>query len=93
MAKGKKTGGGSRKGSENRSTVAAREAFQFAFHGIGGIAALVAWAKKNRTEFYKLYARLIPTETHVTGADGEPLGIVILPRKEIDSYTVADGQA
>ena len=63
MAKGKKTGGGSRKGSENRSTVAAREAFQFAFHGIGGIAALVAWAKKNRTEFYKLYARLIPTET------------------------------
>lgn len=51
-----------KKGTQNKITRAAKEAFQLAFDGIGGVPALVEWAKKNRKSFYTLYARLIPAE-------------------------------
>jgi hypothetical protein len=54
-----------RKGRPNKSTVAAKAAFEHAFAGLGGVPGLIAWAKKNRTEFYKLYARLIPANLKV----------------------------
>jgi hypothetical protein len=42
-------------------TAACREALQLAFEGIGGLPALIAWAKENRTEFYtKVWIRLLP---------------------------------
>lgn len=62
MAKGIKTGGGSRLGKPNKLTMAAKEAFQHAFDGIGGQVALAEWGRENRTEFYKLFARLIPVQ-------------------------------
>lgn len=44
-----------------------------AAEGIGGVEALTAWAKKNPGEFWKLYARLIPTEQHIgVGEGAEP---------------------
>lgn len=55
-------GRGRKLGELNKFTRAAREAFTLAFEGIGGVEALVTWAKRNRREFYKLYARLIPAE-------------------------------
>jgi hypothetical protein len=64
------------KGATNKLTKSAREAFALAFDGIGGAPALIAWAKNNPTEFFKLYARLIPVE-HV-GAGGEgPIATVV----------------
>ncbi len=60
----------------NKTTSSAREAFALAFQGIGGTEALQVWAKENTTEFFKLYARLIPVE-HV-GAGGEgPVATVV----------------
>ena len=47
----------------NKMTVAAKEAFNLAFEGIGGVDGLIKWASqnaKNRSLFYTLYARLIP---------------------------------
>lgn len=76
MARGKKTGGGSRKGIPNRLTRAAKEAFGLAFEKTGGVKGLTEWAQENRTEFYKLYARLIPTEQHIGNADGMPIELV-----------------
>lgn len=35
------------------------------------------WARENRTEFYRIYARLLPVETHLSGNEGEPLKIEI----------------
>lgn len=72
-------GKGRPKGSLNKTTASAKEAFALAFKGLGGVKELEEWGRNNRTEFYKLYARLIPTE--VTGKDGESLavGVVILP--------------
>lgn len=56
--------GGRQKGTPNKATVAAREAFQLAFDEIGGGKALASWASANPTEFYKLYGRLIPVDVN-----------------------------
>jgi len=63
MAIGKKSGGGSRKGSPNKLTKSVKEAFEIAFNELQGDseANLANWAKENTTEFYKLAAKLIPT--------------------------------
>lgn len=69
MAKGAKTGG-RQKGTPNKINRAFKEAVQLAYGNIGGDAAFARWAKANPTEFYKIAARLIPTETNLTGTLG-----------------------
>lgn len=64
MAKGIKTGG-RRRGTPNKMTSSAKDAFAFAFDDIGGGEALAEWGRENRTEFYKLFARLIPVDGNV----------------------------
>ena len=64
-------GPGRPKGSSNKFTRGAREAIQCAFTACGGVEALAQWAKANRTEFYRLYARLIPVEQRHGGPNGE----------------------
>lgn len=65
--KGTPKTGGRHKGTPNKTTAAAKEAIALAFDGIGGVPELVEWAKENRTEFYKLYARLIPVDVTASG--------------------------
>jgi hypothetical protein len=54
-------------GKANKGTVAAREAFQMAFDQLGGPKHLAKWAGDNETEFYKLFARLIPVDVNAKG--------------------------
>jgi hypothetical protein len=61
------SGQGRPKGIPNKTTVAAREAFQMAFDKTGGPEALAKWAMDNQTEFYKLFARLIPVDVNASG--------------------------
>lgn len=70
MAKFQKGNPGRPPGSRNKVTRSAREAFALGFARLGDVDALVEWAQqpKNRTEFYRLYARLIPTDVHHSGA-------------------------
>jgi hypothetical protein len=70
-------GKGRVKGTPNRMTRAAKEAFGIAFDKLGGVKALATWARKNPGEFYKLYARLIPTEAHVGNPDGTPINFTL----------------
>lgn len=70
-------GKGRKKGVPNKTTVAAKEAFQYAFDAIGGKKRLALWAEDNLDEFVKLYARLIPVEQQHSGADGTPMRVVI----------------
>jgi hypothetical protein len=72
------------RGSANKLTRAAKEAFGLAFEKLGGVKALAEWAEENRTEFYKLYARLIPTEQHIGNPDGSPLNfqLFVPPKAE-----------
>ena len=64
MAIGKKTGGGSRKGSPNKLTKSVKEVFEIAFNELQSDknANLATWAKENTTDFYRLAAKLIPTD-------------------------------
>lgn len=54
--------GGRKVGVANRLTGTFRDAVQIAYNESGGHEAFTAWAKKNRTEFYKIASRLIPVE-------------------------------
>ena len=67
--KGTPKTGGRKPGSVNKTTRTAREAFQLAFEGLGQ-GALLTWATANPTEFFKLYARLIPVEHVGDGVEG-----------------------
>ncbi len=49
----------------------AKENIAAVFVRLGGTAEMARWAKANQTEFYRLYARLVPHE--VTGAGGGPI--------------------
>ena len=74
--KGQPKLGGRQKGTPNKLTKSAREAYQLAFEDIGGAVEFAAWAKDNRTEFYKLHARLIPVEHVGDGGEG-PISTVV----------------
>jgi len=62
MAQRQKTGG-RQVGTPNKVTTIFKDAVRTVYEDIGGHAAFAAWAKKNQTDFYKIAARLIPTET------------------------------
>ncbi len=59
------------KGTPNRFGATAKENIAAVFTRLGSTAAMAEWAQENKTEFYKLYARLIPVEQQITGAHGD----------------------
>lgn len=46
----------------NKVTTEVKKALQMAFEGLGGVPQLEVWANANSTEFYKLWAKMLPTE-------------------------------
>lgn len=48
----------------------AKDNLEEAFLKLGGVAGLVKWGKNNRTEFYKIWARLIPKDVSVNPGQG-----------------------
>jgi len=56
------------KGTTNKFTATAKQAFNLAFQGMGGIEKLTEWGAEHPTEFFKLYARLIPVDTVHSGS-------------------------
>lgn len=76
-------GKGRPKGAQNKTSVAAKEALQMAFDGIGGVPALTKWAmkEKNQTEFYKIYTKLLPLEMKHSGEIVSRVLQVELPKK------------
>jgi hypothetical protein len=55
----------SQKGTPNKLTTTFREAVLLTYDGVGGHTAFMKWARENQTEFYRIAARLIPTEMGV----------------------------
>lgn len=43
------------------------EILEAAFDDLGGLDALVKWAKRNPGEFYKVWAKLLPKDIKVSG--------------------------
>lgn len=63
-------GRGRKKGSKNIHTYEAKEMIAQCFNKIGGLEAFAAWARINKTEFYRHYAKLVPVKLAGVGKDG-----------------------
>ena len=61
------------------------EAFATAFELVGGIPRLALWAHHNESDFYKLYARLLPSQaSSALGESNELIIKHVLPRGPLD---------
>ena len=61
------------------------KAFDDAFHLIGGVSRLAVWAHSNETEFYKLYARLLPSQAAKQLVDNNETKVIhVLPKTDLD---------
>jgi hypothetical protein len=61
-------GKGRAKGVPNKATRAVKEALEEAFERRGGVDALLAWAAEEPSDFYALWAKLLPKNVAVDGA-------------------------
>jgi hypothetical protein len=52
----------SRKGKPNKLNATAKENIIAVFTRMKGTAGMAKWAKEHPTEFYRIYARLLPVE-------------------------------
>ena len=50
-----------------------KEALLEAFEKLGGLDGLVKWGEDNRTEFYKLWVKLLPAQLQLAGSNGQDL--------------------
>lgn len=77
IGKGQPKRGGRTKGTPNRTTTAVKAAMEAAFTRLGGVDALVEWAKAQPTEFYKLYVKLLPIQVSAEHKVGGVVTIVV----------------
>jgi hypothetical protein len=77
MAAGIKTGGGSRKGKQNKATAAIKEMIEGALQEAGGQDYLVRQAYENPVAFMGLVGKILPREikSEHGGINGEALQI------------------
>ncbi len=61
--------GGRKKGSLNKLTTNVKDNVIAVFEGIGGVDNMIEWARENQTDFYKLYAKLLPRDLNITQGD------------------------
>lgn len=67
----------------------AREHLTDAFDFMGGVAGLVAWGRQNPTEFYRIWARLIPKEA-APESENMPLEQLLAKLASRESMSVAE---
>jgi hypothetical protein len=61
------------------------DTFHDTFELIGGVPRFAQWADRNQTEFYKLFARMIPTEAHASvNHTGEFVVKHVVPKGKLD---------
>ena len=75
MAKGKKTGGGSRAGKPNKLTGQVKEMILEALDQAGGVAYLAEQATENPAAFLSLVGKVLPLQ--VTGDKENPVAVSI----------------
>lgn len=70
-------GSGRKPGTPNSVTKSVKDAILKVYAMVGGDAGLAQWAMENRTEFYKLYARLLPIQLATTDVN-RPLEVRLM---------------
>ena len=69
----------------NQLSGTAKESIVAVFTRLGGTAAMATWAEANPTEFYRMYARLLPTDLQ---SGGRTIEIIITdPTVGTEGYT------
>jgi len=64
---------GKPRGLKNKRTVAVAEALQAAFDGLGGVEALIKYAKSDTEGFYKLWVKMLPQQVKADVTLNAPL--------------------
>lgn len=80
----------SRKGSPNKAGATAKENLIAVFTRLGGTAQMAKWAMANQSDFYRLYAKLVPQQIDLEVTE-RPIDVAAnpLPASEWDlKYTV-----
>jgi UV DNA damage repair endonuclease len=72
--------GGRKAGTPNKATALAKDNILAVFNRIGGTAAMAEWAIENKTEFYRLYSKLIPVDMNHSGS--APIQLIIQAKDE-----------
>lgn len=82
MAKGVKTGGRAA-GAQNKVSATVKDNVLAVFNRLDGTTGMAKWAMDNQTQFYQIYAKLLPTEIdqNITGE----LEITKIERAIVDS--------
>lgn len=69
---GARPNAGKKKGQQHPQTRKAHEAIAIAFDKIGGVDALVTWAKANPDSFYeRVWPKIIPVQLNHANAEGD----------------------
>lgn len=63
-------------GAKNKVPQLAKENIAAVFVRLGGTAQMAKWAEENQTEFYKIYARLLPVQ--VGGDPSSPIIVEVV---------------
>lgn len=83
MATGKKTGGRSA-GTPNKLSMSVKDNVIEVFNALGGNQHMQLWAIDNPTQFYNIYAKLLPLQLNGSGENGE-IVITHITRSIIDN--------
>lgn len=75
---GKREGSGRKPGVPNKLSTTVKENVIAVFDAIGGIEHMKVWATDNPNNFYNIYAKILPTQTEVSGTDGQELVIKVV---------------
>ena len=65
--KGMQKKGGRQKGVQNKATTTVKESILAVYDRLGGDQGFSDWATTEKTEFYKIFARLVPQDQNLTG--------------------------
>lgn len=62
---GPQPGAGRPKGARNKITTTAKENMLAVFESLGGTKGMAEWARSNQSDYYKIYARLVPQQVDI----------------------------
>ena len=84
---GRREGSGRKPGVPNKMSATVKQNVIEVFEQLGGVEHMKQWAIDNPNNFYNIYAKILPTQTEISGADGSalPIGIGITFVKPDDS--------
>lgn len=79
--------GGRVKGTPNKSTASVKQALTEAFDKLGGVASLLAWAKNEPAEFYRIWSKMLPLDIA-----GSFTGAIKVEIAWVESWQMGDGE-